>query len=135
MAEQFALHQFGGDRATVHGYKGAFGPRAEGVDHAGDDFLATAGFATDIHRRLAAGEFLQARAQLSRITGVSPSSCGWSPTFRLLAAASFSALWIRPRSFQVDGFGHEVEGAGLEGLDGGIHAAVGADHGDWGLGV
>ena len=54
VAEQFAFHELGRNRAAVHRHERALGARPGGVDHACHQFLAGARFTGDVHRRLAA---------------------------------------------------------------------------------
>src|SRR5260221_4195073 len=54
VAEEFALHQVFGNGAAVDGDELRLAARAAGMDQARGDFLAGAGFAGDVYRRLAA---------------------------------------------------------------------------------
>ncbi len=56
VAEQLALHQGFGHRRTVDGDERAVAPRAEVVDGARHQFLASAAFAGQQHRRFAGGD-------------------------------------------------------------------------------
>ncbi len=64
MAEEFAFHQLGRDRAAVDRHERTGSAGAALMDEAGDDFLAGAGFAKDEHRRLGAGKFFGLGAEL-----------------------------------------------------------------------
>ena len=55
VAEQFAFQQAVRDGGTVDHHHGAVGPVRHVVDPPGNDVFATAGFALDQHRQLAAG--------------------------------------------------------------------------------
>ena len=87
VAEEFALHQFGRNRAAVDRHERTAGARALLVDQARDELLADAGFAADVDRRLAARELADgARADpaspANRRSGVAAASrSGRSPAF------------------------------------------------------
>ena len=63
VAEEFAFHELGRNCAAVDRYERAFGAWTGAVDHAGNEFLARARFARDVHRRLAARHPLDELAQ------------------------------------------------------------------------
>jgi hypothetical protein len=63
VAEELAFHQFGRDRAAVDRNEGATRARALLVDRARGEFLADAGFAGDVDRRLAAGDLRDGLAE------------------------------------------------------------------------
>src|SRR5690606_21489479 len=64
MAEELAFHQLRRNGAAVDWHKGMAGPRSEGMDAPGNQFLAAAGLTTDIEGSLAAGELGDLPAQL-----------------------------------------------------------------------
>ena len=64
VAEEFAFHQALRDRAAVDRHERLVGARTQFVDQARDQFLAGAGFAVDVDRRLAARELFDQRAHL-----------------------------------------------------------------------
>lgn len=72
VAEELAFHQFRGNRPTVDRYKTLVGTGALFVDQPGDQFLAAARFSADVHRGLAASEFLDLLAHTEH-GGESPS--------------------------------------------------------------
>ena len=57
MAEEFAFHQLGRNRAAVDGNERALAPGALQVNHPRYQFFTATGFPADKHRRLAAGKF------------------------------------------------------------------------------
>ncbi|MDT4871584.1 hypothetical protein FQZ97_1067200 [compost metagenome] len=58
MTEKLAFHQFRRNRSAVDRNERLVGPRAAVMDQSGHQFLAAAGFATDVHRGLAARQFV-----------------------------------------------------------------------------
>ncbi len=64
MAEQLALHQFGGNGAAVHRHERSFATRAGLVNQVRDQLFTGARFAVDVHGRLAARDALDHLAQL-----------------------------------------------------------------------
>jgi len=56
VAEKLAFHQFGRNGAAIDRNKRFARTRPPVMYQPGDDFLSGAGLATDIHRRLAAGQ-------------------------------------------------------------------------------
>ena len=64
VAEQLAFHQLGGDGAAVHRHERPVAARAGVVNQVRDQFLAGAGLAIDMYRRLAARDALDHFAQL-----------------------------------------------------------------------
>ena len=70
VAEQLALHQLGGDRAAVDGDERALAARAALVYQPRHQLLAGAGFAVDVHRRLAACDACDHLPQLLHDVGV-----------------------------------------------------------------
>ncbi|MNP20395.1 hypothetical protein D3C76_1129650 [compost metagenome] len=65
MAEKLAFHQLRRNRAAIDRDKGLVGPWSSLMNQAGDQFLATAGLATDVHRSLAAGQLVDLLAQIA----------------------------------------------------------------------
>ena len=63
MAEKLALHQFRRNRPAIDRDKRLAGAGALLMDQSRDQLLAAAGFAADVHRRLAAGQFVDVFAQ------------------------------------------------------------------------
>jgi hypothetical protein len=63
VAEQLAFHQRLGDRRAVQRHQRTRGAPARAVQHEGGALLAGAGLAADQHRRLAAGQPADQRAQ------------------------------------------------------------------------
>src|SRR5690606_4549452 len=61
---ELAFHQLRRNGAAVDWHKGMAGPRSEGMDAPGNQFLAAAGLTTDIEGSLAAGELGDLPAQL-----------------------------------------------------------------------
>ena len=135
VAEKLAFHQLGRYGAAVDRYKGLFGSGAERVNATGDQFLAAAGLAADIQRRLAAGEFADLVAQ----------SLDWwrDAEDRVLCLGAGFGLRISQaqcrrdqlaQAGEIDRFGQEVKCAGLECADRRIQTAIGGDHRDRGAG-
>ena len=130
VAEELALHQFRRDRAAVHRHERPLRARPALVDHARDHFLAGAGLAVDIDRRLAARELLDLVAQRLHWRRFAEQA-GVYRSLRGFAAAQAQGGGDQlAQAAEVHRFGEEVEGTGLEGVDRGVQAAVGGDHGD-----
>ncbi|MCY1399741.1 hypothetical protein D9M71_148040 [compost metagenome] len=129
MAEKFAFHQLGRNRAAVDRHEGRFAARPLFVDQARHQFLATTGFAADVDRRLAArqlGDLVAHQAHRRRIAQqaiVDGRFLGVGGAQAQGGADQFA------QTAEVDRFGHEIEGAGFQGVDGGVQAAEGGDHG------
>src|SRR4029077_3895435 len=64
VAEQLTLHELRRDCPAVHCDEWTVAARTTFMDHARDDLLASAGFAADVHRGLAAGDAGDHLAQL-----------------------------------------------------------------------
>lgn len=129
MAEEFAFHQLGRNRAAVDRHERAVGAAAFGVDGARDQFLAHAGLAGDVHRRLAARDLADGLAQFDhrRRFAVQARAHGLAG-----AAAGVVEFQRVPHQIaqhrQIDRLGDEIEGAGLERIDRGFDVAEGGDH-------
>ena len=135
VAEELAFHQLGGDRAAVDRHERPGRARALLVDRARDQFLADAGFAGDVDRRLAARDLGRSSAAARR----SPASRRTGACERIAGrcAARCGARFCRGRARAVTrprstarstGLADEVEGAGLQRLDRGFDVAEGGDH-------
>lgn len=98
------------------------------MDQSRDQFLAAAGFAADVHRCLAARQLVDVLAQVTHghrvaeqpaINGVADAAG------RGQAQGAGDQL---PQAGEIDRFGQKVEGAGLEGIDRRLEAAVSGNH-------
>jgi hypothetical protein len=95
------------------------------MDQARDQFLAAAGLAADVDRRLAARQFVDLFAQIAhgqRIAEQTPIDSAAGSSKQQGAGDQF------PQARQVNRLGEEVEGAGLQCVDRGFQIAVGGDH-------
>ncbi|MCY1534640.1 hypothetical protein D9M68_700180 [compost metagenome] len=128
MAEEFAFHQLGRNGAAVDRHEGALGARTLLVDEPRHQLLAAARFAADVHRRLAAGEFLDLLAQgVHRRRAAQQASV--HRRFALFGSAEAQRRVDQfAQAAEVHRLGDEVEGACLESVHRGVQAAVGGDH-------
>ena len=130
VAEEFALHQFRGNRAAVDRHERLFPARAQGVDQTRHALLAAAGFAADVDRRLAARQF--ADLLLEALHGRPLADQGVlfpAAVAGFLGAADAQAVLDQlPQAVQRHRFGDEVVGAQLHRVGGHVHVAVGGDH-------
>jgi hypothetical protein len=127
VAEELAFHQVFRDRAAVDRHEGAGGAGAAAVDQAGAQFLAAAGFAGDVDRRLAARQLFDHGAHLLHARrfadqASSGSSLSWPP------GQAQGRLDQGAQLLQADRLGQVVEGAGLQRGHGIAGAAEGGDH-------
>ncbi len=127
MAEEFAFHELGRNRATVDRHKGRFGARPAVVDHAGNEFLAGARLTRDVHRRL----------RLRHLADHLPEVVHALRFAEQLRAARL-ARRSNPKRVLDDGaqvakvqrLGNEIESAELESLYGRLDVAVRSDDGN-----
>ena len=131
MTEELAFHQLGRNRSAIDRHKRRGRTRAELVDQARDQFLADAGFTGNVNRGLAAGYLGDGGAQFLHGLGIADQlGAGGILAGLLFLGQSQCSLHEATQHGDIDGFGDEVEGTGLERHHRRIHVAVGGDHGD-----
>ena len=129
VAEEFALHQFGWDRAAVHRYERCVGARALFVNQPRRQFLAAAGFATDVDRRLTARELLDLISQpLHRVRP--PGEANARLDRRVQAGELQCGVDERAQLIEVHRLLNEVECARFQRRDRSVHVAVRGNDGD-----
>ena len=141
VAEELALQQVLGYGAAVDRDESSVGAQALLVDRTRDHALAGAAFATDQHRavgRCHLGDQAVEHPHQRRHRGarvVAPADDQLAQRFVLAAQAAHvgnlhQALRQFVRAHRLD---HVVEGAGLHGLDRGVHRRVGRHHDEGGV--
>lgn len=133
VAEELAFHQLGGNRAAVHRHERPLDTWPLLVDQARHQFLAAAGLATDVDRRLAARQLADLVAQGAHRRRLAEQAVVHRRFLGFRVAQAQGGCHQLPQATEVDRFGEEVEGTGLERLDRGVQAAVRGDHGHRGL--
>ena len=127
VTEEFALHQFGWNRAAVHRNERRVGARSLLVNQSRREFLTAAGLAADVDRRLTARELLDLIAQA--LHRARPPG---EPNARFGRGVESGQLQRRvderPQLIEVDRLLHEIECAGLQRRDRSVHVAVRGDH-------
>ena len=79
VAEEFALHEFGRNRAAADRHERGVLARPGFVDQARDQLLARAGLARDVHGRLAARDAADHRPQLLHRLGIAEQAAARRP--------------------------------------------------------
>lgn len=133
VAEELAFHQFGGNRAAVHRHERPLDTWPLLVDQARHQLLAATGLATDVDRRLAARQLADLVAQGAHRRRLAEQAVVHRRFLGFRVAQAQGGCHQLPQATEVDRFGEEVEGTGLERLDRGVQAAVRGDHGHRGL--
>ena len=97
------------------------------MNHTRHQLLAGTRLTADVNGRLAAGELGNGIADSVHGSGIADEAAigDGHPVAQLQRRADQIA-----QNLQVDRLGDEIEGAGLERFDGGVHVAVSRDHGD-----
>ena len=141
VAEKLRFHQRFGNRTAVHGDERLVAARAQGVDVARGELLAAAGFAVDRHRRHAARQPHDLRAQVAHRGRLATQAQGTRhrrlrrlPGCRTAEAAGAGAqgrLHHGAQLIERNRLGEIVERTRLERDDGIVGAAECGDHGDW----
>ena len=114
VAEELAFHQVFRDRAAVHRHEGAGGAGAAAVDQAGAQFLAAAGFAGDVDRRLAARQLFDHGAHLLHARRFADQANQRDSRYPDLPGQAQGRLDQGAQLLQADRLGQVVEGAGLQ---------------------
>ena len=139
VAEELGLHQRFGNRAAVDRDEGFVGACAVRMDIARGQLLAAARLAGDGHRRHAAREARDLRAQILHRGRLAEQARTGLPPWRTAAplAAAFLQTQCRlhhqAQLVQAHRLGEIVEGAGLERSDGVVGAAESGDDGNRGV--
>ena len=131
MAEKLAFHELGGNGPAVDRHEGTVAARAGLVDELRHQFLAGAGFAGYVHRRLAARDARDHFAQVlhggRRAKQARAEDAG-------IAVIGLGQLDGRGDQFaqarEIQGLGDEIKSTHFERAHGGLHVAMGGDHGD-----
>ena len=129
MAEEFALHQLGRDRAAIDRHERAGGTRAEVMHHTRDQLLAGARFAADKYRGLAARHFGDGLPDQLHRRRVAEQAFARNTYLGFLRLAELKrSLHQAAQHGQIDRFGNKIESAVLQRLHRRIDIAIGGHH-------